>query len=177
MTSDNDSIYEIHGYNLYRNDLQSTDSRPFGGMAICSRIEFLPGYPRKHNIHGIEITIVKAMIFPHVTIIGIYRPPRISVQHLLAAVNEVLNLCTSQYNIFIGDLNINWLDEAARSPLYRFFISDHHYRQLVNNVTTDSKTLIDHIYTNLPEFHASSHILETYFSDHKAVCVLINCFQ
>ena len=32
-TSDNDSIYEIDGYSLYRNDLQSTDSRPFGRMA------------------------------------------------------------------------------------------------------------------------------------------------
>ncbi len=45
--------------------------------------------------------------------------------------------------------------------------------QLVSNVTTDNWTLIDHIYTNLPQSQVSSHILETYFSDHKAVCALI----
>ena len=33
-----------------------------------------------------------------------------------------------------------------------------------------------HIYTNLPETEVKLHILETYFSDHKAVCAL-NCFQ
>ena len=37
----------------------------------------------------------------------------------------------------------------------------------------DNKTVIDHIYTNSPESQANSHILETYFSDHKAICALI----
>ena len=92
------------------------------------------------------------MILPHVTIIGIYRSPRIPVQQLCAALDEVLRFCTSQFNIFIHDFNINWLDEANRRPLDRFFINDHNYMQLVSNVTTDNRTLIDHIYTNLPEF-------------------------
>ena len=42
-----------------------------------------------------------------------------------------------------------------------FFINDNNYRQLVSSVTTDNQILIDHIYTNLPETQASSHILET----------------
>ena len=69
------------------------------------------------------------------------------------------------------------MDEANRRPLDRFFINDRNYMQLVSNVTTDNRTLIDHIYTNLPESQVSSDILETYFSDHKAVCTLINCFH
>ena len=96
---------------------------------------------------------------------------------MCAALDEVLRFCTSQFNIFIGDFNINWLDEANRRPLERCFVNDHNYMQLVSNVTTDNRTLIDHIYTNLPESQVSSHILETYFSDHKAVCALINCFH
>ena len=118
-----------------RNDGHSLTARPFGGMAVFSRVEFLPGYPCCHNINGIEITIMKAMILPHVTIIGIYRSPRIPVQQLCAALDEVLMFCTSQFNIFIGDFNINWLDEANRRPLDRFFINDHNYMQLVSNVT------------------------------------------
>lgn len=59
-------------------------------------------------------------------------------------------------------------------PLYDLFITENNYRQLVSLYTTDSKTAIDHIYANLPESQAKLHLLATYFSDHKAICVLIN---
>jgi hypothetical protein len=110
MTSDNNIMYDIDRYTLFRNDGHSSISRPFGGMAVFSRVEFLPGYPHCHNINGIEIIIMKVMILPHVTIVGVYRSPRIAVQQLLAALSEVLMLCNSQFNIFIGDFNINWLN-------------------------------------------------------------------
>ena len=176
-TSDNDITYDIDGYSLFRNDSQSLTSRPFGGMAVFSRVEFLPGYPCCRNVNGIEITIMKVMILPHVTIVGIYRSPKIPLQHLLEALSQLLISLNSHFNIFMGDFNINWFDEIIRRPLYNFFINDNNYRQLVSSFTTDNQTLIDHIYTNLPESQASSHILETYFSDHKAVCALTNCFQ
>ena len=38
--------------------------------------------------------------------------------------------------------------------------------------TTDNKTCINHIYTNLLEEQLKTNILETYFSDHKAVYAL-----
>ena len=176
-STDNDIMYNIDGYTLFRNDRLSLTSRPFGGMAVFSRVEFLPGYPCCRNVNGIEITIMKVMILPHVTIVGIYRSPKIQLQCLLEALSRLLISLRSQFNIFVGDFNINWFDEMNRRPLYNFFINDNNYRQLVSNVTTDNQTLIDHIYTNLPESQASSHILETYFSDHKAVCALVNCFE
>ena len=142
----------------------------------CSRVEFLPGYPVSHNSNG-KITIMKAMILPHVTIIGIYCSPRTSLEQLCRALIEVLSLSSSRFNIFIGDFNINWFDEDSKRPLHNIFVNDNNYRQLVFNVTTNNKTLIDYIYTNLPESQVTSHILETYFSDHKAVCALINCFH
>ena len=82
------------------------------------------------------------MILPHITIISIYRSPKIQV--------------------FIGDFNVNWFDEASRRSLHIFFVNDK-YRQLVCGRTTDNRTLIHHIYTNLPESQTRSHILETYF--------------
>ena len=48
---------------------------------------------------------MKVMIFPHVTIIGVYRLLAVPVQQLC---------CASQFNIFIGDSNINWLDESNK---------------------------------------------------------------
>ena len=156
--------YDINGYSLFRNDSQSLTSRPFGGMAVFSRVQFLPGYPCCRNVNGIEITIMRVMIcHAHVTIVGIHRSPKIPLQHLLEALSQLLISLSSCFNIFIGDFNINWFDEIIRRPLYNFFINDNNYRQLVSSFTTDNQTLIDHIYTNLPESEASSHILETYF--------------
>ena len=50
------------------------------------------------------------------------------------------------------------------------------YRQLISTDTTDYKTCLDHIYTNLPQANAYGNLLETHFSDHKAVYVLIDLF-
>ncbi len=158
MSLGNDMRYNSNNYSLFRNGSHSMSSRPFGGKAVFTRVEFLPGYQRCHNVNGIEITMMKVMILPHVTIIGIYRSPRIPVQQLYAALNEVLSICTSQFNIFIGDFNVNWLDDSNRRPLYSFFVDQKNNRQLVSDVTTDNQTLIDHIYTNLPDSQTSSYM-------------------
>ena len=120
---------------------------------------------------------MKLMILPHVTNIGIYRSPKIPVQQLCHALHEVLSFTSSQFNIIVGDFNVNWLDDCRRRPLYNLFINDNNYRQLISSYTTDNQTTIDHIYTNLPESQAKGHTLETSFSDHKSICALINCFS
>ena len=71
------------------------------------------------------------------------------------------------------DFNINWLIQKDKTPLHNLFVRDHNYRQLVSCYTTDNRTTIDHIYTNLPESEVNVHILETYFMDHKAICAFI----
>ena len=111
---------------------------------------------------------MKVMILPHVTIIGVYRLLAVPVQQLC---------CASQFNIFIRGFNINCLDESNRRPLYNLFVNCNNYRQLISTHTTDNQTTVDHIYTNLPESQANAHVFETYFSDHKPICALINCFH
>ena len=76
---------DINGYNIFRNDnLNSSNGlvRPYGGTAVYSKIPYLPGYPYCHNIHGIEITVIKVMTRKNWTIIGIYRSPKVSVRQL-----------------------------------------------------------------------------------------------
>ena len=93
------------------------------------------------------------------------------------ALQQILIQLSTQYNIFIGDFNINYLvDNTLKRSLYNLFIRDHKYRQLVSCYTTDYRTAIDHIYTNLPESQINMQVLEAYFSDHKAICALINSF-
>lgn len=87
---------------------------------------------------------------------------------------QVLSLHSSNFNIFIKDFNINWLNEKEKIPLQNLFIEENKYSQLVSLFTTDNRTTIDHIFTNLPQSQVSVEILETFFSDHKGICLVAN---
>ena len=100
-------------------------------------------------------------------IIGIYRSP--AVGDLCSAVRETLNSISTQFNVFMGDFSVNWLNDSQSTPLYNFFIRDNAYSRLVTGSTTDSNTCIGHIFTTLPQEQVNIQILETYFSNHNAV--------
>ena len=53
-------------------------------------------------------------------------------------------------------------------------IIENNYRQLITDFTTDNRTTIDHLHTNLMNEEIHSGILETYFSDHKVIWASLN---
>lgn len=177
--SDHDSIYAIQNYFLFRNDVTMTaiNIRPYGGMAVYSHIEYYSGYPYSCNSNGIEITVVRLITVPHIHIFGIYRSPRVPVTQMCHALSELLMSQSSQFNVFMGDFNVNLLNNRDKMCLYNLFTRDHGYEELVSCYTTDNRTCLDHIYTNIPLSDIKIQILETYFSDHKSVCVLIPPFN
>ena len=151
---------------------QVFNTRPCGGTAIYSRHSFAPGFPYNSNTNGIEMTVVKVSILPNVTITAIYCSPKISLTLLCRSLIQVLDNISFQYNIIIGDFNVNWMNEIERRPLYNLLVTERNYEQLISPYTTDNRTIIDHIYTNfLLDSHAdtTSGTLETYFTDHKAI--------
>lgn len=96
---------------------------------------------------------------------------------MCSALSNVLFSQALQLNVLIGDFNIDWLENAERTSLYNLFVRDHGYKQLVSSYTTDNKTCIDHVYTNIPISNIKVEVLETYFTDHKSVCALVDCFN
>ena len=170
-------MYTLNGFSLFRNDGTSiaNNIKPYGGTAVYSQIDYYPGYPYCSNGTGIEITVMRFLNLPHISIIGLYRSPRVPVMQLCQELREVFDKLSTRDNIFIGDFNINWFNETQRAPLQHLFARNN-YRQLVPCSTTDNNTCIDHIYTNLPETQIDFLILETYFSDHKGICALVNSF-
>ena len=94
---------------------------------------------------------------------------------LCQTLSDILISQSSQFNVFIGDFNVNWFSSSERSSLDNLFIRDYEYRQLVSCYTTDNITCIDHIFTNIQ--HIKVQVLETYFTDHKSVCALIESFS
>ena len=119
----------------------------------------------EHKQQKILITLKKRQLL----IIGIYRSPVVSIGDLCSVVRETLNSILTQFNVFMGDFSVNWLNDSQSTPLYNFFIRDNAYSQLVTGSTTDSNTCIDHIFTTLPQEQVNSQILKTYFSNYNAV--------
>ena len=93
------------------------------------------------------------------------------MRDLCSTLANILDEHTSLRNIVIGDFNVNWLVNSERQLLYNVMVRDNNYRQLIIDVTTDNNTLIDHIFTNIPDSETASGVLETYFTDHKAIWV------
>ena len=108
---DDDNLYHIKDYTLFRNDdttRVSQNARPFGGMAVYSRLDYYPGYPYYANTNGVEIIVIRLMIMPHISIVGVYRSPAVPITQLCGAVQRMLDCLTTQVNIFIGDFNVNY---------------------------------------------------------------------
>ena len=102
--SDSDTMYKIGEHILFRNDAASQhNERPYGGTAVYTRIDYYPGYPYCCNQNGIEITVMRFMIIPHITVIAIYRSPSIPIRHLCSAIRELLALSSTTLKVFIGD--------------------------------------------------------------------------
>jgi endonuclease/exonuclease/phosphatase family metal-dependent hydrolase len=76
--------------------------------------------------------------------------------------------------IVLGDFNVNLTENSSdKNKLCKYLIEEKQYVQLINEMTTDYKTQIDHIYTNIPERVKNSGVLESYYSDHKPVFVSV----
>ena len=148
---------------------------------MYSKIPYCPGYPHCHDVHGIEITAIKVTICEYCTVLGIYCSPQIPIRQLCQAVSEVLDTISTENNIIIGDFNVNWLIEADRQPLWNLPVRDRCYKPLITTYTTDNRTLIDHIFTNISHIFTNiSHIYKHIslkdtsrcfrdFTDYKAV--------
>lgn len=87
----------MHDFDLFRNDQTTSSVRPYGGTAIYTKLEYYPGYPQIHNSGNLEITVTRFMIFPLVTIVGVYKSPTISDTQLCTTLKQELELLSSPY--------------------------------------------------------------------------------
>lgn len=71
----------------------------------------------------------------------------------------------------MGDFNFDIQDNHI---LNNFFSTTYSLKQLIVQPTTDYGTILDHVYTNIATEKISlSGTLESYYSDHKLVFIII----
>lgn len=123
---DDDSVYQINNLLLFRNDdvVKEQGVRPYYGMVIYSKEIFAPNYLKKNNLHGVEITIFKLHYYSNLTIAGIYRSPKVTLQNLYMASSELVNLLADErYSIIMGDFNVNLFDVSQTHTILKIRIS------------------------------------------------------
>ena len=54
---------------------------------MYSRLDYYPGYPYCFNRYDVEISILRFLIIPHATEVGIYRSPVASIGDLCSVAN------------------------------------------------------------------------------------------
>lgn len=180
--SDNNAIYEIDNFKLFRNDFcpQSNVRTAYGTAVYIKNSIKCKSEPYRCNFNDVEITVcIIHQPFPNLHIIGIYRSKaKINLQSFITAINHVLDTVICDCNtptVILGDFNVDLMDQCSSQckTLINCLINQRGYTQLLNQYTTDYRTQIDHIYTNIPNDVQSVGVLESYYSDHKPVYV---CF-
>lgn len=105
------------------------------------------------------------------TVLCLYRPPSAKVDFYDQF--KVLLSCCDFNNevILIGDLNINWDNKSDKKKLKE--ITDHFgLTQMINDstrITNRSKTLIDLVFSNIPDRMIKTYNFLTGLSDHNAI--------
>ena len=106
-------------------------------------------------------------------VVGIYRSTsNIKIAQFINALKYLHSFLNDPNTptIILGDFNVNLNENGSdRNTLCKYLIEEMQYVQLINQMTTDYKTQIDHIYTNILKRVKSSGVLESYFSDHKPI--------
>lgn len=149
----NNTLYQIDDVLFFRNDdiVKEQGERPYYGMAIYSRETFASRFTKKNNLYGVEITIVKFKNYSNLMVAGVYNSPRISLQNLYLAISNLIHLLEdSKYSIIMGDFNVNLLGHSQNKTILQRMFQQSGYQQHITEYTTDNRTLIDHIYSNLP---------------------------
>ena len=175
-SNDDNALYEIPGFQLFRSDLVQNSTRtPYGTVVYVKNGDQLISQPLRCNYNHVEMTLLKANHpVKNLHIVGIYRSSsKAKITRFIDALKHLHSTILDDPNIpviILGDFNVNLNENASdKNTLFKYLIEEKHYVQLINQFTTDYKTQIDHIYTNIPERVKSSGVLESYFSDHKPI--------
>ena len=161
----------ISGYHLYRNDRRSHG----GGVLLYIKDTIQHTYcPELHQSSDTEIVWAKinnGSSYPFY-IACVYNPSPDNEKYYKAMLNNFENVLKKNKEIFIvGDL-----DEKKYNNQAHYIEILLNCRQLIlepTRVTLNTSSIIDHIYTAMPNNHVQSGVLKYTVSDHYLVYTIL----
>ena len=179
---DNDECYFLNGFNLYRNDfsVESCTHSVYGSaMYVKTGLQCISTpYRCNHNDVEITVTVLDEPV-KNLHIVGIYRSKsKVTISKFIESLDYLYKSVIGDAEtpvVILGDFNVNFKESSKELKcLLRSMCEEKGYVQIINEYTTDYRTQIDHIYTNVERFISHAGVLESYFSDHKPIFVTFN---
>jgi len=163
---DQDANYSIKNFNMYRNDQAYTgQSRPPHGIVV---------YIHKRltvDVHHVSDSDIEAtlVITDQERYIFVYKSPSCNFSKLLTMFTEIANEPKVRHPlVIIGDLNID-AGDATNKDKVEMLECTTGTKQIVDNYTTDRKTILDLVFTNMDASRIHYSIIENTWSDHKII--------
>ena len=156
----------------YRCDRTSDNHR--GGVLISLEHNLQPSQQFIFAHAGIEFICVKIRLPNDVPVqIGLlYRSPNTPISIFHDILKLLLDQLQSQMStILLGDFNDDISISSDNQTVN--LLTTRSFTQLVSVSTTDTGTLIDHVYYNGPLVNVIVEVHDTYYSDHDAIYVSI----
>ena len=173
--SDAKLLTEISGMYSFRNDaVKRGIQRPPYGMAVYYKPHLLQQLPSIANMNGVEILVcpVKRGSDNSIKVMAVYKPPAIPLHCLLNSLySAVRNHCGDGQLIIMGDFNVDIYGSTSDYKQLEEFMSNMGLQQHIKEMTTDMRTAIDHIYSDVENIMCG--VSETYYSFHKSIWVAL----
>lgn len=139
-----------------------------GGVAIYvdRSLQFRTLYRYNSNTSILTIEIQK----PNICVTAIYRPPGERIQDFLEQLETVLEHSVRQQNIFVGDINLDILNENNITRSYTQIIESYGLSFLNSMHPTrqsDGPSLIDHVISNMNIHEIDTYLIDHTLSDHR----------
>ena len=165
---DNFTFDQITRENAYTDDdqiLTQLKNSKGGGVATYIRrgCQIITSKLPVKNIEGILLQDIPNKL----TLVLIYRPGIYTKSLFLSYLKQLLEVLkqTPGNKIVLGDFNENLFMSTSTQAL----MEECGYQQFVTFPTTESGTLIDHVYSTLPVTEMETNPLPTYYSYHDAI--------
>ena len=170
------SIEGYIAYHVYR------ENRVGGGVSIYVRKGLISNYIRDKSLTSdfcescvVEISPDNRDVKQNLIIFALYRSPNSSVSEFVNHVDLVAREYFNKAVLYVGDLNVDVINEDSSSELVNVMFSHYLYPliSVPTRVTGNSATCIDHMWYNR---HNVSHsgAFVTDFSDHYLIFCVLN---
>ena len=155
---------------IFRLDRQRSTNEDLmkGGIMIACPSSLQPvriNIPHPPQLEIVSIRAITTNSGCSICVIAVYRRPH----QPLTAFLSLLSISVPQITptIILGDFNEDLFSRSSQSALLQFMAS-RKFSQLVEVPTTDSGSLLDHIYYNGITDNIVVDVVDTYYSDHDA---------
>ena len=169
-----DDFLNKHNYIAFREDIpDQLNHRGKHGIMICASAALNPKELELIKVNGLESKVVAMQTtMSRFCVAVVYRPPATPMDSFRTKLDDLLSVMPLNVpTVVLGDFNDNILS-TRESPLTRL-MKRYGFEQCISGPTTDSGSLIDHIYYNRRDDSTPEQLIidihDAYYSDHDSV--------